>query len=386
MPLQQVPAARAHGRVLAQDVYATMDQPPFDRSPLDGYALIAADSAGASPERPVRLQVVGKVCAGGCFPRRIERGQAVRVMTGAMLPPGCDCVIRQEDTDLGADFVEIRAQLRHHQNYCFKGEDFCTGDLLMPAGTVLDAVALGVLASAGAGPESHARLEVLPQLRAAVLSTGDELSPGDVRPLAPGKIYDANRVLVTARLEELGVKVIRQAHLPDDPALVCAALADACQQVDILITTGGVSVGEKDIFHEALPLLGAEQVFWRVQCKPGTPALFSVFQGRPILSLSGNPFAAAATFEILGRPLLHCLSPDPRLSLCRKQAVLASEFAKASPVRRFIRGRYEQGAVALPRQHSSGQLASMLGCNCLVDIPAGSGPLQAGETVSALLL
>lgn len=155
---------------------------------------------------------------------------------------------------------------------------------------------------------------------------------------------------------------------------------------DALITTGGVSVGDKDIFHQALPLLGAETVFWRLNVKPGTPALYSTRRGKPILSLSGNPFAAAATFELLARPMLCALSGEERLLPQRRSARLDTAFSKASPCRRFLRGRWQDGRVSLPEGHSSGQLASLVGCNCLVDLPAGTGPLEPGRLVEVLLL
>lgn len=148
-------------------------------------------------------------------------------------------------------------------------------------------------------------------------------------------------------------------------------MAELLADCDLLITTGGVSVGDKDIFHQALPLLGAERVFWKVNLKPGTPAMFSRYGGKPILSLSGNPFAAFTTFELLARPLLAALSGEPHLLPQQRQALLTTRYGKPSPRRRFLRGRYEEGRVELPEGHSSGQLASLLGCNCLVELPAG---------------
>ena len=153
-----------------------------------------------------------------------------------------------------------------------------------------------------------------------------------------------------------------------------------------VITTGGVSVGDKDIFHQALPLAGAERLFWRVKLKPGTPLMFSLLEGRPVLSLSGNPFAAAATFELLARPLLAALAGQRDWQPLTLTAPLATPFSKASGGRRFVRGIYRDGAVTLPEGHSSGQLRSQVGCNCLVDIPAGSSPLAAGTMVKVVLL
>ena len=160
-------------------------------------------------------------------------------------------------------------------------------------------------------------------------------------------------------------------------------MLEAC---DLLITTGGVSVGDKDIFHQALPLLGAEQVFWQVDLKPGTPAMFSRYGSKPILSLSGNPFAAFTTFELLARPLLAALSGEPHLIPQQQQAILATPYEKPSPRRRFLRGRCENGQVALPVGHSSGQLASLVGCSCLVELPAGTPPVEAGQAVQVWLL
>ena len=385
LPAEELPAARAAGRLLAADVLSPMDQPPFDRSPIDGYALRAADTTGACRERPARLTISDTVYAGGCPSGPMSAGQAVRIMTGGMLPPGCDCVIRQEDTDLGGETVEVYREMAPWDNYVRAGEDFRTGDVLLPAGARLDAAAFAVLSSAGFDAQTGTvRVRALP--RVAVLCTGDELVyPGS--PLPPGKIYDSNLTFLTRRLDELGIpQVAGGQHFQDDPELVAASVRSALEQADAVITTGGVSVGAKDIMHAVLPLLGAEQIFTRTRVKPGTPAIFSTVGGKPVLALSGNPFAAAATFELFGRPMLSALSGDSRLDVTRTSAVLRGSFPKGSAGRRFVRGAYADGAVTLPAGHSSGQMRSLVGCNCLVDIPAGSGPLSDGQTVSVVLL
>ncbi len=379
-PLGQetLPALQALGRTLAGDVPAPMDQPPFDRSPLDGYALRSADIAGAGRDHPVRLPVVDTLYAGDEAQTPLLPGQAIRIMTGAMLPPGCDCVLRQEDTDRG-DPVAIYAALPPYQNYIRRGEDYRAGSRLLKAGTRLDAAALGVLSSAG-----MTEVTVCRRPKVGLLTTGDEVVEAG-QPLPPGKIYGSNGVLLTARLAELGIPALCR-HAADSPAAVAEAMADLLHDCDALITTGGVSVGDRDIFHQALPLLGAERVFWKVNLKPGTPAMFSRFDGKPILSLSGNPFAAFTTFELLARPLLAALAGEPHLLPRRRRAVLTTPYPKPSPRRRFLRGRYEEGQVALPEGHSSGQLASLVGCNCLVELPAGTPPAEAGETVQVWLL
>ena len=373
--VEQVSRQEALGRTLAEDVTAPLDQPPFDRSPLDGYALRSADLTGASPEHPVSLRVVETVYAGGVPSRALGPGEAIRIMTGAMLPRGCDCVLQHERTDNGLKQVQIYAALSPHANYCDRGEDYRTGEVLLPAGTVVDAAAVGVLASAGLSSVPVRRRPVV-----RVLSTGDEVVSPDLHPLPAGKIYGSNQELLTARLRELGVSDVKGLLIGDDPREVADTMAQLLGECDLLITTGGVSAGDKDIFHEALPLLGAERVFWKVNLKPGTPAMYSLWQGQPILSLSGNPFAAAATFELLARPLLAALTGESRFSLRSRTAVVEGSFPKASPGRRFLRGFYQEGRVSLTGKNDSGMLASLVGCN------AGSPPVQEGQTVTVLLL
>lgn len=369
------------GRILAQDILAPLDTPPFDRSPLDGYALRAQDTVGASKETPVILAVVDTVYAGDVAAVAVEAGQAVRIMTGAMLPPGCDCVLMQERTDLGYPNVEIYQALKPYDNYCYQGEDYRQGIVLLQAGQRIDAAVIGVLASAGL----TADIPVYRTPRVAVLATGDEVVDPSCAPLPAGKIYGSNAHLLRARLVELGMAQVQFSQIGDDPQAVANQLAMLCKTHDAVITTGGVSVGDKDIFHQALPLLGAEQLFWRVQLKPGTPLMYSLFENTPILSLSGNPFAAAATFELMARPLLAVLANDPSLPMAQTDAVLSNGFGKKSPGRRYLRGTYENGKVTLPDAHASGQILSFVGCNCLVDIPAGSAPLQPGDSVSVRL-
>lgn len=381
LSVAEAPLSQLSGALpLAADVFAPISQPPFPRSPLDGYALRAADSAGADPEHPAALKVVGKHYAGDPGDTHVGPGEAVRLFTGAPIPQGADCVIRQEDTDGGEETVSIRCALKPWENYCYAGEDYKEGSLLLRAGTVLDYAARGLLASAGV-----TTVPVYRYPEVAVLSTGDELVSPGVYPLPAGKIYNSNMLLICARLTELHI-FNNGFHVADDPRQVADQIEELWQIHPVVLTTGGVSVGQKDFMAQAAQLLGAETVFHGVRLKPGSPALFARRGGRYLLALSGNPFAAAATVELLARPLLSALSGDPSLLPRRTQAVLDAPFPKASKGRRFVRGRYAEGRVTLPAGHSSGQLASLVGCNCMVDIPAGSPPLVAGSTVEAVLL
>lgn len=378
-----VPLLEARGRVVAEDVTSASDNPPFDRSPLDGYALNHRDSNGASKEHPVRLKVIREIFAGGGFQGEVQPGQAVSIMTGAPIPQGCDCVIRQEDTDCGEVEVEVEIyrELEEHQNYCFRGEDIRHGQKLARRGDVLTYVHLGVLSSIGIE-----ELKVLRPAKVGLMCTGDEI----VRlgsSLTPGKIYDSNFYLLAGRLADLGLSVLPYPPTADDASAIAARIRDMADEADIIITTGGVSVGKKDLMHEVFDLLKVSRLFWRVNFKPGTPALCGVYKNKLLICLSGNPFAAATTFELLARPALAALTGQESLKYRRKTALLKDDFWKPSPGRRFIRARLSEGEVFLNSgRHASGMLFSMLGCNALIDIPAGSPPLKKGTVVDVVEL
>ncbi|WKY45216.1 molybdopterin molybdotransferase MoeA [Eubacteriaceae bacterium ES2] len=370
----------ALGYILADDLVAQIDQPPFNRSPLDGYALKAADTIGASKDRPVRLKVVDTVFAGGQSALEINQHEAVRLMTGSPIAHGCDCVIMQEDTNVGFPLVEIYKEHKAYQNFCFRGEDFKSGDFLLKSGTKMDAVALAVCASAGIG-----QINVVKKPRVSVFSTGDELvAPGQA--LESGQIYDANLFYICLRLEQMGLEVVMSQTIGDDCNEIANKIKNAMKQSDFIITTGGVSVGEKDLIEAAINQIGGQIKFHGVNLKPGTPAMFSVLGEIPILSLSGNPFACISTFELLARPAFSRLSGNDEFLLTEKTASLKNAYPKSSKRRRFIRGLYADGDVEIPNGHSSGQIRSMIGCNCLLDIPAGSGPLVAGDEIRIRLL
>ena len=379
---EEVPLTEALGRTLAEDVRADFDNPPFDRSPLDGYALIAADTVDATRENPARLRLVGEECAGDFFAGTVNSGEALCIMTGGAMPQGTDAVIRQEDVTVADGMLEVPYPLKHHENYCLAGEDIKQDTLLIRQGEVLDAPRIGVLASQG-----HAKVKVCRRPRLALGGTGDELlQPGE--PLAPGKIYNSNLYLLAARLQELGAETKILGIIPDDPQGAADQLRNCLGWADLLLTTGGVSVGKKDIMHEVIKLLPAQRLFWGVQMKPGYPLLAYEAAGTLGLALSGNPFAAYTTFELLARPLIDKLSGRTPRPFPRLKAALKNDFPKASRGRRFIRACCDiaTGTVSIPSQHSSGSLFSAVGCNALIDLPAGTGKLAAGDRVEVLLL
>lgn len=261
----------------------------------------------------------------------------------------------------------------------FPGEDYQKGDLLLTAGTVLNFAATAVLASNGIS-----EVMVYPKPKIVVLATGDELvEPGTS--LDEGKIYDSNLYMVKARLREWGIES-KTFHIQDKEEIVKQTIIDSLKEADAVITTGGVSVGEKDILNKVLRETEMELLFDGVNLKPGSPAKYALYQEKPILALSGNPFAALATLELLGKPMLDCLMHVKEGKQKRTTAVLENAFLKASKVRRLIRGIYENGRVRIPKGHSSGQLFSMIGCNCLVDIPKGTDKLLEGSVVEIIVL
>ena len=368
------------GLVLSEDVYALLDMPPFSRSAQDGYALCSKDSIGATGENPVKLKVTGKIYAGDHLDVQVRPGEAVRIMTGAMVPAGADCVLRQEDTDEGEDVVQIYKEVEPGCSICFKGEEYKKGHTLLHAGTKIDAAALAVASGNGI-----MELPVYERVKAAVVSSGSEVvEPGT--PLTPGKIYNTNTIYMKARLSQLGARVMMTRTVGDDLGVMAEALKQAADQAELVVTTGGVSVGQKDLTEEALLSIGAKILFHGIAIKPGMPTLAAEKDGVLFIGLSGNPFSAAIPFEMFVREILSLKMGDPDLKLRRETLTAVTGFSKNSRRRRFLRGKAEGKEVWLPDQQANGQMRSMVGCNCLIEIPAGSGPVKAGDKVEVLWL
>lgn len=369
------------GRICAQDVYSVMNQPPFPRSPLDGYAVRSVDTQGASRENPVRVKVIERICAGMYPQKKVGPGEAARIMTGAPIPEGADGIIMQEMTDEGEEEAELYRPVKAYGNYCFQGEDVEAGVLLFEKGTQIRHMHIGIMASQGI---ETVQVYSVPGI--GVMATGDELMQVG-ESLLPGKIYDSNGPLLTARVTELGLKAIQMNSSGDNTESLAAAVTSALSRCDALITSGGVSVGVRDCMPLVADYLGADVLFHGIQAKPGSPIMVMLIGGKPVFCLSGNPFAAAATFEVLVRPILERMRGRSGWMPRRVQGILETAFPKPSLTRRFVRGRIENGTVWLPEgRHSSGMLVSLAQCNCLVDIPSGNEGLRAGETVEVIML
>lgn len=359
---------------LAKDLYAPIDVPMFNRSAMDGYAVCASLTKGAVNDRPIVLKVAKEILAGISEREVIDHQYAVRIMTGAPIPDGFDAVIRQEDTNQGEEWVEIHTEVATDTNYGKRGEDIQKGDLLIKKGTMLTPIHLGIIASVGLN-----EVEVLKPLSIGFISVGSELAlAGEA--LQYGQIYNSNLTILVSRLKELNVQVAFTYQLPDEFEVISTVIKEQIDEVDLLLTTGAVSVGKKDVMHDVIDELGAKRLFWRMNIQPGTPMLATTYQEKLILSLSGNPFAALTTFELVVKPICG-------IDSVQKEGTLMTDFPKRSKRRRFVRGCYKDGQVFIPTsKHASSVLSSLLGCNCLIDVPEGSPPLEKGTRVQVVML
>lgn len=373
------PVSECAGRVLAEDLTSAISQPPFARSAMDGYALREADIKGACQEQPVILKVIYKTCAGDPPGRRLLPGECVRIMTGAVLPEGADCVIRQEDTDEGESRVRIYSGGRAQQNCCAAGEDFKPGDILARAGDRMDAYIAAAAVAAG-----RTELLVRRRLRAAIVTTGEELAEAGSA-LLPGKIYNSNLTYLQVRLVQEGCEVVYCRRTGDERSVIAAAVREAVKTADFVVTTGGVSVGQKDQLPYVMEELGARILFRGISLKPGMPSMGAVLEKTPVLCLSGNPYSAFAVFELLIRPLKAGFLGCTEYHYTRVQTIAASGFSKPSKTRRLLRGCYDGRTVSLSGKQQNGQLTGGIGCNCLADIPADSEAVQSGDVVEIIL-
>ncbi|NPV30083.1 MAG: molybdopterin molybdotransferase MoeA [Firmicutes bacterium] len=379
-----VPLADALGRVIGRDIKAPCSVPAFDKSPLDGYALRAGDTVTASPASPVVLQVIEEVPAGSVPAKKVTPGCAIRIMTGAPIPEGADAVIRFEDVEETPESIKVSRPLAAGSNIIPAGEDVVEGEIIARCGMRVNAPLIGMLASLGI-----ARVSVYERVRVAIINTGSELLDPAEKWL-PGKIYNSNRYLLEARCRELGAEPVYLESVPDEKGAVAGSVNKALEKADLVITTGGVSVGQYDVVKDALQMIGAQILFWKVALKPGTPIVAACKDGRVILSLSGNPAAAMVTFDLIAAPALKRISGLKEPLPPTVTGILAGGFPKASPQRRILRAKWKKrdgvDLIELTGKQSNGVLKSLIECNLLIDVPAGSPPLVAGQPVSAFVV
>jgi molybdopterin molybdotransferase len=372
---EAVALENALGRVLTEEVASPIDVPPFDSSGMDGYAVVAGPAA--------ELDVVGEARAGHPWDGTLRAGQAVRIATGARVPEGADAVVPVERTTTAKERVRV-PEIEPGANVRRAGEDIPLNAVVLRRGTTLGPAELGVAASVGRGTVCCAR-----RPRVAIRVTGDELTPPG-RPLAPGGIYSSNGFALAAQVERAGAELVTRAEVPDDPGGTRAALASALDEADVLIVSGGVSVGPHDHVKAALRDLGVEERFWGVSLKPGKPTWFGTRERTLAFGLPGNPVSAMVTFQLFARPALAALQGADAGSR-RAYARLRESVARNPQREQAVRVRLlqsENGLEAEPTKEAQGShmLTSMLGADGLAMIAKGEGDAAAGERVEVELL
>jgi molybdopterin molybdotransferase len=379
LPAVESPLLDALGLVLAEDVAADRDVPPFRNSAMDGYA-VRGDDVGSAP---VELRVVGELAAGEFPDREVGPGEAMRIMTGAPLPEGADTVVRVEDTDNASDIVTITAATPTGVAVRQAGEDLRKGERILAAGTVLRAAEIGLLASVG-----RARIQVRKRPRIAVFSTGDEIVDLDA-PIGRGQIRDSNRYSLASAIRATGAEPWVRGIVPDSPDALRAALREGVA-ADAIVTSGGVSVGDHDHMKPVLAELGTID-FWAIAIRPGRPLAFGELKDGdrrvPIFGLPGNTVSALLTFEMFVRPALLRMQGRANVARPTTRARLLEPVDKPEFLRVFARGIHDPGAgtVRLTGPQGSGILRSMSLANCLIDLPVGPSRIEEGEIVDVIL-
>jgi molybdopterin molybdotransferase len=394
LPLERVSLEDALGRHLALALSARHDEPPFDNSAMDGYAVRASDLADASAEHPFELRVIAESRAGGPQPSSIGSNDAARIFTGAPMPAGADAVVMQEDVERIDDRIVVRAPSAVGRHVRRRGEVLHAGDVLLESGTRIGSGEIGLCASQG-----FAQLPVHRRPRVAILSTGDELREiGE--PDRRGSIIDSNSHALRAAVREAGGIAHVMARAPDEPRALEAAVRDAFA-FDVLLTCGGVSVGEYDLLHQVFADVGVEEVFWKVRIKPGKPIRFGMLHpggtvrrvappgAIAVVGLPGNPVSALLTFEIFVRPALRRMLGDPLPFRDAIPVELAAPIKGPGSRTELVRVRLSPREAAPPLAHphrlqGSAALTSLVGLDALVVLEEGSADRPAGSVVPAI--
>ncbi|WP_194905158.1 molybdotransferase-like divisome protein Glp [Catenulispora rubra] len=379
----ELPITDVNGLVLADDVVASIALPPFDNSSVDGYAVRLADLEGAAEDSPAELSVIGDIAAGSVHEGILEPGTCARIMTGAMVPHGAEAIVPVEWTDAGTESVRITRVPERDQNIRILGSDVKTGEVVLKAGTRLGPRQIGLLAAIG---QVHA--PVHPHPRVVVLSTGSELvEPGTV--LGPGQINDGNGPALTAAVNAMGATGIRVGIVGDDPQGVLDAIEDQLIRADVVITTGGVSVGAYDVVKEVLSTLGTVE-FTKVAMQPGMPQGFgTVGEDRiPIFTLPGNPVSAYVSFEIYIRPAIEKMmgiATGPRKTVT---ATCFGAFTSPDGKRQFARGVYDPAALSVRPVggHGSHLVGDLALANALIVVPEHVTEVVDGDDVEVIVL
>ncbi len=379
-----LPLADSHGCVLAEDVVAQWPLPSFDNSSMDGYAVLASDVSSAAEASPVTLTVIDDVPAGSRADVALRPGCAVRIMTGAPIPSGTDCIVPVEMTDAGTDSVEIRERVAAGSYIRRAGEDVIIGDVVVRAGTLLSSRQLAVIAAVGKG-----HVVVYPRPRVAVLSTGSELvEPGT--PLSKGMISDSNSFLLVSAANEAGAQAYRVPPVPDDAEAFSAAISDQLHRADLILTSGGVSMGAYDTVKEVFSSYGTVE-FTKVAMHPGMPQGHGVVgesddERIPVITLPGNPVSSYISFQNFVRPAINKLRGLGSTDRPRLAAEVTKPLDSPQSKRQFARGRFLDDGRVEPVGGGQGShvIGGLAQADCLIVIPEGVAHVNAGDTVDVV--
>lgn len=381
LDIEEVDLINGLNRVISENIYSKINNPPFNKSAMDGYALISNNFELSNK----KLKVIDKVYAGGVCNSIVNEDTAVRIMTGAPIPKGANAVIKQEDVTLEDDYIILNKSLKENENICIKGEDISKGSLLVKSNKKLDYADIGILASSGIN-----RIKVYKRPKIAFISTGDEVMDIGLE-LEEGKIYNSNKYSILSRIKELGYEAKYINHINDNFYEIGSYIEDISKEADLIITTGGVSVGEKDLLKDAINTTSGEKLFWKITIKPGSAVLCSKVNKSIVISLSGNPTAALTTFELLVKPTLEKLSGGKEVKINREKAILLQDMKKKNPQRRFIRGFVEidnckQYVHITQTKSGNGILSSAINSNCIIEIEANGDVKNQGDLVDIIKL
>lgn len=388
LPSEQVSLWEAHGRVLGEDITAREDLPAFDNSSMDGFALHAADTVEATETKPALLHLAGEVAAGALSVRELSARTAVRIMTGAPIPLGADAVLELEAVKTQNGFVQIERPVSVGRNIRRKGEELGAGTVVLRHGTHLRAAHLGVLATLG-----YEKVQVYRKPSVAFLTTGNELV--DVgHPLEVGQIRNSNAYALWGLIREAGAEPVNLGTARDDERSLHDKL-HAGLSYDVLVTSGGVSVGAYDLVMRVLERLGVQKQFWKVNIKPGMPLFFGLYRNQrerdvPVFGLPGNPVSTMVTFLQFVRPAIQTMQGRTDNEPTRLPARMMQDYVKKDGKRHFLRGilRNDNGSLTVQTTgtQSSAALSSMALANCLIVVPEQRTDIKAGEEVEVELL
>lgn len=361
---ERISLANAAGRILAETILSPLDLPSFDNSAMDGYAVRSADVRGAKPESPVRLRLRTRIAAGETFSGELAIGECARLFTGAPLPRGADAVVMQEDTRIEGEQVLILDAVQPRENVRFQGEDVRRGAALAEAGAEISPGLIGLLGAVGFGEISVGRRAVV-----GLVATGSELCEAG-QSLAPGQIYESNRTMLAPLVTRAGGLAKVYSLVPDTLEATRTALETAFRACDIVVTSGGVSVGEMDFVKTAFESLGGELQFWKVAIRPGKPFVFGKLGGKFLFGLPGNPVSAFVTFLLLVRPALRQWQGARVATLPVYAGVLGEPVSNSGDRRHFMRVRVDgEGKVFSAGKQASHALGSLATADALLDVP-----------------